>query len=130
MIKVSLKEYQTILKYIRNKNVDLASYFRANKDVYNEVLSKCFYFKSVVDYYLFKRNQRYLPNEPFIQKILLNCLSIKIRDLKSKGKTAHKMPDLYLLNLCFYVVYHSLKYYFYQKPTIITNFFSYFVGIS
>ena len=86
MIKVSLKEYQTILKYIRNKNVDLASYFRANKDVYNEVLSKCFYFKSVVDYYLFKRNQRYLPNEPFIQKILLNCLSIKIRDLKSKGK--------------------------------------------
>ena len=90
MIKVSLKEYQTILKYIRNKSIDLSSYFRANKDVYNEVLSKCFYFKSVVDYYLFKRNQRYLPNEPFIQKILLNCLSIKIRDLKSKGKIIDK----------------------------------------
>ena len=90
MIKVSLKEYQTILKYIRNKNIDLSSYFRANKDVYNEVLSKCFYFKSVVDYYLFKRHQRYLPNEPFIQKILLNCLSIKIRDLKSKGKIIDK----------------------------------------
>ena len=86
MIKVSLKEYQTIIKYIRNKSIELSSYFRANKDVYNEVLSKCFYFKSVVDYYLFKRHQRYLPNEPFIQKILLNCLSIKIRDLKSKGK--------------------------------------------
>ena len=90
MIKVSLKEYQTILKYIRSKSLDLSSYFRANKDVYNEVLSKCFYFKSVVDYYLFKRNQRYLPNEPFIQKILLNCLSIKIRDLKSKGKIIDK----------------------------------------
>ena len=90
MIKVSLKEYQTILKYIRNKSTELSSYFRANKDVYNEVLSKCFYFKSVVDYYLFKRNQRYLPIEPFIQKILLNCLSIKIRDLKSKGKIIDK----------------------------------------
>ena len=90
MIKVSLKEYQTILKYIRGKSTELASYFRANKDVYNEVLSKCFYFKSVVDFYLFKRNQRYLPIEPFIQKILLNCLSIKIRDLKSKGKILDK----------------------------------------
>lgn len=90
MIKVSLKEYQTILKYIRNKSTELCSYFRANKDVYNEVLSKCFYFKSVVDYYLFKRTQRYLPIEPFIQKILLNCLSIKIRDLKSKGKIIDK----------------------------------------
>jgi RNA-dependent RNA polymerase len=90
IIKVSLKEYQTIIKYIRNKSIELSSYFRANKDVYNEVLSKCFYFKSVVDYYLFKRHQRYLPNEPFIQKILLNCLSIKIRDLKSKGKIMDK----------------------------------------
>ena len=90
MIKVSLKEYQTILKYIRNKSTELSSYFKANKDVYNEVLSKCFYFKSLVDYYLFKRNKRYLPIEPFIQKILLNCLSIKIRDLKSKGKIIDK----------------------------------------
>ena len=90
MIKVSLKEYQTVLNYIRNKSTELSSYFRANKDVYNEVLSKCFYFKSVVDYYLFKRGQRYLPIEPFIQKILLNCLSIKIRDLKSKGKIIDK----------------------------------------
>ena len=90
MIKVSLKEYQTILKYIRNKNLDLCSYFRANKDVYNEVLSKCFYFKSLVDYYLYKKPSRGLTNEPFIQKILLNCLSVKIRDLKSKGKIIDK----------------------------------------
>ena len=90
MIKVSLKEYQTILKYIRNKNIDLCSYFRANKDVYNEVLSKCFYFKSLVDYYLYKKPPRGLTNEPFIQKILLNCLSLKIRDLKSKGKIIDK----------------------------------------
>ena len=90
MIKVSLKEYQTILKYIRNKNMDLCSYFRANKDVYNEVLSKCFYFKSLVDYYLYKKPPRGLTNEPFIQKILLNCLSLKIRDLKSKGKILDK----------------------------------------
>ena len=90
MIKVSLKEYQTILKYIRNKNLDLCSYFRANKDVYNEVLSKCFYFKSLVDYYLYKKPPRGLINEPFIQKILLNCLSVKIRDLKSKGKIIDK----------------------------------------
>ena len=90
MIKVSLKEYQTILKYIRNKNLDLCSYFRANKDVYNEVLSKCFYFKALVDYYLYKKPPRGLINEPFIQKILLNCLSLKIRDLKSKGKIIDK----------------------------------------
>ena len=90
MIKVSLKEYQTILKYIRNKNLDLCSYFRANKDVYNEVLSKCFYFKSLVDYYLYKKPPRGLTNEPFIQKILLNCLSLKIRELKSKGKIIDK----------------------------------------
>ena len=90
MIKVSLKEYQTILKYIRNKNMDLSSYFRANKDVYNEVLSKCFYFKSLIDYYLYKKYPRSLINEPFIQKILLNCLSLKIRDLKSKGKIIDK----------------------------------------
>ena len=90
MIKVSLKEYQTILKYIKNKNIDLCSYFKANKDVYNEVLSKCFYFKSLVDYYLYKKSPRGLTNEPFIQKILLNCLSLKIRDLKSKGKIIDK----------------------------------------
>ena len=90
MIKVSLKEYQTILKYIKNKNIDLCSYFKANKDVYNEVLSKCFYFKSLVDYYLYKKPPRGLTNEPFIQKILLNCLSLKIRDLKSKGKIIDK----------------------------------------
>ena len=46
MIKVSLKEYQTISKYFRNKDLDLCSYLGANKDVYNETLSKCFYFKS------------------------------------------------------------------------------------
>ena len=86
MIKVSLKEYQTILNYIRNRNIDLSSYFKANKEVYNEVLSKCFYFKSVLDYYLFKKSSRYFINEPFIQKILLNCLALKIKDLKSKGK--------------------------------------------
>ena len=86
MIKVSLKEYKTILNYIRKKDLDLCSYFRANKDVYNEVLSKCFYFKNLVDYYLYKKNPRCLTNEPFIQKILLNCLALKIRDLKSKGK--------------------------------------------
>ena len=90
MIKVSLKEYQTILKYIRNKNLDLCSYFRANKDVYNEVLSKCFYFKALLDYYLYKKPPRGLINEPFIQKILLNCLSLKIRELKSKGKIIDK----------------------------------------
>ena len=90
MIKVSLKEYKTILNYIRKKDLDLCSYFRANKDVYNEVLSKCFYFKNLVDYYLYKKNPRCLTNEPFIQKILLNCLSLKIRDLKSKGKIIDK----------------------------------------
>ena len=67
MIKVSLKEYQTILKYIRNKNIDLFSYFRANKDVYNDVLLKFFYFMSLVDYYLYKKPPRCLSNEPFIQ---------------------------------------------------------------
>ena len=90
MIKVSLKEYQTILNYIKSKNTDLSSYFRANKDVYNEVLSKCFYFKTLVDYYLYKKSPRSLINEPFIQKILLNCLALKIRDLKSKGKIMDK----------------------------------------
>ena len=90
MIKVSLKEYKTILNYIRKKDLDLCSYFRANKDVYNEVLSKCFYFKNLLDYYLYKKNPRCLTNEPFIQKILLNCLSLKIRDLKSKGKIIDK----------------------------------------
>ena len=90
MIKVSLKEYKTILNYIRKKDLDLCSYFRANKDVYNEVLSKCFYFKNLVDYYLYKKNPRCLTNEPFIQKILLNCLALKIRDLKSKGKIIDK----------------------------------------
>ena len=44
----------------------------------------------MVNYYLFKRNQRYLSIEPFNQKILFNYLSIKIHDLKSKGKIIDK----------------------------------------
>jgi len=37
-----------------------------------------------------KKPSRCLTNEPFIQKILLNCLSLKIRELKSKGKILDK----------------------------------------
>ena len=59
MIKVSLKEYQTILKYIRNKSTELSSYFRANEDVYNKVLSKCFYFKSVGLLFILKNSKKF-----------------------------------------------------------------------
>ena len=59
---------------------------KGNTELRDEILSKCYYFKPLVNYYLFKEDYHKFNNEPFINQILLSSLALKVREIKSKCK--------------------------------------------
>ena len=57
-----------------------------NTELRDEILSKCYYFKPLINFYLYRDEHIKFNNEPFINQILLSSLALKVRDIKTKGK--------------------------------------------
>ena len=90
MMSYYVKNYEVCLNYLKNNDMQLSHYLNENKELYTEILSKCFYFKPLLKYYLYKREPKYFINEPFIQMMLISIISFKMLKLKTKGKIFDK----------------------------------------
>ena len=78
MVKDIMNNYNRIM-------IDPFKVFKSNKDILDDILTKCYYFTPFIRYYVYNKTF-HIKSEPFACSILYNIICALIQELKHKGK--------------------------------------------